>query len=246
MNKVAVIIKTLNEEINISRAIESSIRAVKPHDGEVIVADSASTDRTIELAMEYPVTVVQIAHPNERCCGVGPQLGYQFSNSNYIYVLDGDMELNADFLGHAIDFLDHEPLVAGVGGYVREVRVTNLEFEARVRRQRKWQPKDQGIDVGCLVGGGLYRQTAIQQVGYLSDKIYALSKNSIWELGSAETDGASSVYLTTRQITTVMRCTRLSYCFTEYARATFLALAISFARRPVEDTLKLSFANFEQ
>lgn len=168
--RVCVIIKTFNEEENISRAIESSITALAPCDGEIIVADSASTDRTIEVAMHFPVTIVQITRPSERCCGVGPQLGYQYSNSDYIYLLDGDMELDADFLGRAVDFLEREPNVAGVGGYVREARVSNLEFEGRVRRQRKWQPRDGAVDVGHLVGGALYRRTAIDAVGYLSDK----------------------------------------------------------------------------
>ncbi len=167
---VCVIIKTFNEEENITRAIESSIKALAACDGEVIVADSASTDRTIEIAMRFPVTIVQITRPSERCCGVGPQLGYQYSNSEYVYVLDGDMELDADFLGRAVDFLDREPQVAGVGGYVHEARVPNLEFAARVRRQRKWQPQDGAAEVGYLVGGGLYRRTAIDAVGYLSDK----------------------------------------------------------------------------
>lgn len=168
--KISIIIKTFNEEANIDRAIRSAMEAVAPFHGEVIVADSASTDGTIEVARQFPITVVQITSPDERCCGVGPQLGYQHSASKYVYVLDGDMDLDAAFLHKAIGFLDREPRVAGVGGYVREIRVANLEFEARVRRQEKWQPRDTGTDVECLVGGGLYRRSAIEDVGYLSDR----------------------------------------------------------------------------
>jgi GT2 family glycosyltransferase len=169
MTKVSVIIKTLNEESNVARAIESSLKAVAPFDGEVIVADSASTDRTVERAASYPVTVVQLGHPDERCCGIGPQLGYQQSTGTYLYVLDGDMELDAAFIAHAVDFLNREPSVAGVGGYVHEMRVENLEFEGRVRRQHRRLAK-QTSDVDALSGGGLYRRAAIEQVGYLSDR----------------------------------------------------------------------------
>ena len=44
---VSVIIKALNEEKHIARAIESALRAVSTVGGEVILADSASTDRTV-------------------------------------------------------------------------------------------------------------------------------------------------------------------------------------------------------
>ncbi len=94
MVKISVIIKTLNEEASISRAIASALDAVAPHGGEVIVADSGSTDRTVETAMSFPILLVQLANPRERCCGVGAQLGFQHSSGRYIYVLDGDMDLD--------------------------------------------------------------------------------------------------------------------------------------------------------
>ena len=102
MVKVSIIIKTLNEEENIRRAIKSSLAAIEGR-GEVVVADSASTDHTIEIAKEFPITITQIKNPAERCCGVGPQLGYQHCSGEYIYILDGDMELKAAFLKRAIE-----------------------------------------------------------------------------------------------------------------------------------------------
>lgn len=168
MVKVSVIVKALNEESNISRSIESALKAVAPYGGEVILADGGSTDRTIERAMMFPITIVQLERPNERCCGIGPQLGYQYSRGDYVYVLDGDMELNAAFLGRAIELLDREHSVAGVGGFVREMRTDNLEFHSRVRRQRRRQQKLS--DVHALAGGGLYRRAAVEQVEYLSDR----------------------------------------------------------------------------
>ncbi len=167
--RVSVIIKTLNEEKNIDRAIESSLGAVAPFGGEVVLADSCSTDRTIEIAKQFPVTIVQIKNPGERCCGAGPQLGYQYTNGAYVYILDGDMELNAQFLQRAIGILDAEPDIAGVGGYIHEMRVENLELRARIKRKRRIllnKPRQ----VECLNGGGLYRRAAIDDVGYLSDR----------------------------------------------------------------------------
>jgi glycosyltransferase involved in cell wall biosynthesis len=168
MIKVSIVIKALNEETNIARAIESALVAAAPHGGEVIVADSGSMDRTVEIAMRYPTLVVQLENFEERCCGVGPQLGYQHSSGEYIYVLDGDMELDASFLRKALELLDHQPSIAAVGGLVRETRVKNIEFENRARHFLDRQVEN-GSEVECLVGGGLYRRAAIEEVGYLSD-----------------------------------------------------------------------------
>jgi glycosyltransferase involved in cell wall biosynthesis len=167
--KVSVIIKALNEESNIERAIESSLAAVAPFEGEVILADSGSTDNTIEIARKFPITIIQLCHPRERCCGIGPQLGYQASRGEYVYILDGDMKLESAFIAFAIDFLNRERSYAGIGGLVRETRIHNLEFEARVRRFNE-QRTNVTTEVPSLSGGGLYRRAAVEHVGYISDR----------------------------------------------------------------------------
>mgnify|MGYP003577694008 CR=1 FL=1 len=69
--RVTVVIKALNEEARIGLAIESALRAVQHLGGEVVLADSCSTDRTVEIASAYPIRIVQLAHPSDRCCGAG-------------------------------------------------------------------------------------------------------------------------------------------------------------------------------
>lgn len=167
--KISVIIKSLNEQDNIARAIESSLAAIEPFGGEVIVADSASTDRTTEIAASYPVKVVTLANPEERCCGIGPELGYQHSQGEYVYILDGDMELQAPFIAKAVELLDTDPTLAGIGGFVEEVRAMNLEFRARQRKANRLRPRKLA-EIECLSGGGLYRRQSLEQVGYFSDR----------------------------------------------------------------------------
>src|SRR5580704_14761729 len=113
MPTASVIIKTYNEEENISKAIESSLRAISPYGGEVIVADSGSTDLTTEVASRYPVKVIQLKNAGERCCGIAPQLGFQHSHGDFIYLLDGDMELDSDFVALALETLNADPRLAG-------------------------------------------------------------------------------------------------------------------------------------
>lgn len=164
---VSVIIKTLNEEKRIAATIESALAALGTVGGEVIVADSGSSDRTIEIASRYPVVIVQISPPARPSCGIGPQLGFQYSRYEHICLLDGDMLLDRDFLDVAAKFLTDNPEVAGVTGHVQEMLTSNLEFARRVTRNA---PENRIGAIDRMNGGGLYRRSAIEAVGYLSDR----------------------------------------------------------------------------
>lgn len=164
--KVAIVIKALNEEKHIRKSVASAVAAVKPLGGVVVLADSGSQDQTVTIASEYPVTIVQLANRNERCCGIGAQLGYQFTACEYVYILDGDMEIDSDFLAQAISYMDSRPKLAGVAGLVEEHGGGNYEFEARKALQDGRVLGEQG----ALDMGGLYRGSALRQIGYLTNR----------------------------------------------------------------------------
>lgn len=167
--KVTIGIKALNEEAHIADALRSALDAVAPFGGEVILADSGSTDRTLEIARTFPVRIVQLENVAERCCGAGAQLAFQHARGEYFYLLDGDMVLVPGFLAAGIGYLEAHPDVAGVGGLVREVNTEGEGFQIRaqtVARDRNWLP---GI-VDRLDCGGLYRTSAVRQVGWFADR----------------------------------------------------------------------------
>jgi glycosyltransferase involved in cell wall biosynthesis len=163
---VSIIVKALNEEKGIARTLESALRALKTTGGEVILADSCSSDRTVEIARGYPVRIVQLTHPEERCCGVGPQLGYQHARGEFIYLVDGDMQLLDGFLPLALAFLRAHPAIAGVAGRVVEMNLENPEYQTRKDLWALGQPGPSNR----LDGGGLYRREAIEDVGYFSNR----------------------------------------------------------------------------
>lgn len=165
--KVSIVIKALNEEKKIAKTIQSCLDAVRGLDAEIILADSCSTDKTIEIAKEFPIKIVQLKNPKEKCCGIGPQLGYQHSVGDYVLVIDGDMVLERDWFHKAIALLDADPLLGGVGGVVDDVNLDNIEFQARKQRQ----PKDMEPGyVDRLNMGGLYRRAAIEKIDYLTHR----------------------------------------------------------------------------
>lgn len=165
--RVSVVIKSFNEERNIRAAIESSLAAVAEVGGEVILADSHSTDNTVTIAAAYPIRVVQLAHAEQRCCGAGPQLGYQHAVGEYVYLMDGDMQMLGGFLPEAIRFLARHPEAAGIGGRVIELNDQSMEYRERALRSPAHLSPG---EVDRLDGGGLYRRQAVEEAGFLSDR----------------------------------------------------------------------------
>ena len=168
--RVSVVIKALNEQDNIAAAIESALVALQDVGGEVILADSCSTDGTVREASRFPVRIVQLAHQRDRSCGAGPQLGYQHSQGEYIYIMDGDMKMVPGFLEQALAFLAQHPEIAGVGGRVVELNQESLEYRERSERERRVEAHRSPGQVDRLDGGGLYRRRAIEEAGYFSDR----------------------------------------------------------------------------
>jgi glycosyltransferase involved in cell wall biosynthesis len=164
---VSIIIKALNEERRIAATIESALAALAGIDGEVILADGGSSDRTVEIARRYPIVIVRLNRIEDRCCGSGAQLGFQYSRGQYLMLMDGDQQLHPAFLPAALAALRQNPRLAGVGGAIVECNVDNEEYEQRSRRR---DPDGRAGPVTRLNGSGLYRRSAVESVGYLTDR----------------------------------------------------------------------------
>ncbi len=176
---LSVIVKTFNEEANIARTLEAALKEIAGWPAEIIVADSASSDRTVEIALGFPVRIMVLERPGERSCGVGAQLGYQVARGTYLYVIDGDMEMLPGFLEQAMVRLDADPSLAGVGGLISEAHIPNADCARRDASVRR--ASAQPVEVSALHGGGLYRRAAVETVGYLTNP--NLHSNEELELG---------------------------------------------------------------
>jgi glycosyltransferase involved in cell wall biosynthesis len=164
--RVSIVIKALNEAHNIGRTVDSIWRATEGLAVEVILADSLSTDDTVGIALGRGADVVQLESAHDRSCGVGPQLGYQYSRGEFIFLVDGDMEIVPGFIERALAVMDRDPSIAGVAGQIEEMSLENRVFAQRLQRNRGLTavgPVDQ-LDMG-----GIYRRSAIEDVGYFSN-----------------------------------------------------------------------------
>jgi len=164
---VSIIIKALNEERRIAGAIESALAALQGFGGEVILADCASNDRTVEIAAKYPIKIARMSKIEDRSCGAACQLGYQYSSGRYICLIDGDMRLREGFLSAAVRFLEENLEVAGVAGSLIEQEKENLEFIMEAEFEPVRRPPG---PAPVLEGTGMYRREAITSVSYFGDR----------------------------------------------------------------------------
>lgn len=165
MKTVAVLIKALNEERRIEACLRAAVSEAAAVDGEVILVDSLSTDRTVELARAFPIRIVQFDARADCGCAAAVQLGYQFADAEFVYVLDADMELQPGFLAEALAQLRADDRLAGVGGRVLDLAV-NTGYDARRVAAARAQVAD--VFVKELGGGGMYRVAAAREAGYLA------------------------------------------------------------------------------
>ena len=82
MTKITAIIPTLNEEIHIEEAIKSVSFA-----DEIIVVDSFSTDKTLELAEKYNVKIIKRKFDD---FSSQKNFAIKQAENNWIYILDAD------------------------------------------------------------------------------------------------------------------------------------------------------------
>ncbi len=117
---LSVVIVTYNEQARIRDCLESVFNSCTDLVSyEVILVDSNSTDETVDIALEYPITVAQIPDEELTTPSAGRYVGTTLASGPAILFIDGDMILNDEWLEEAIDILE-QPKVAAVDGHLNE------------------------------------------------------------------------------------------------------------------------------
>ena len=118
---ITVVIPCLNEEQSIGKAVDWALEGIQAagEEGEVIVADNGSTDRSIEIARKHGA---HIYHEEHR--GYGAALRQGFRNAHYDICVMGDADLTYDFtkLGDLT-----APIRAGKADFVIGNRMNNIQ-----------------------------------------------------------------------------------------------------------------------
>jgi GT2 family glycosyltransferase len=124
MPRISIIIRSRNEEKWIVSCLDAIMRQDEG-DFEIILVDNASTDRTVEKASAYPVTVVSTDMEPFRP-GLAINLGIRAARGEDLVILSAHcIPVNTRWLGALARTLDEHPGAAGVYGRQEPLPFTN-------------------------------------------------------------------------------------------------------------------------
>jgi glycosyltransferase involved in cell wall biosynthesis len=105
--KVSVIIPTMNEERSIGLVIDEVKGALGQRPHEILVVDTASKDRTREIARERGAQVID---EPRRGYGRAYKTGFENATGDYIATLDADMTYPASEIPGLLEMLEKDGL----------------------------------------------------------------------------------------------------------------------------------------
>lgn len=106
---ISIVIPALNEEKYLPRLLDSLAKQSFTH-YELILADAASTDRTVELAQAYGCQVVAGGNPAR-----GRNEGARHAKGEYVLFLDADVTVKETFLSQLIQRIRQRKLDVASG-----------------------------------------------------------------------------------------------------------------------------------
>ena len=173
MTALSVVLISRNQEWNIARLIESVLRETAPiPTREIILVDSASTDRTTVIAAQYPISVLKLRAEQHLSASAGRYVGYKRSTGDLVLFLDGDMELCEGWLDQALKVIEARPDAAVVCGMVID---RPKDFQPSSTDQLPPPPAEGNGMIEVPHGGGasLYRRSVLEEVGTFNPYLYS-------------------------------------------------------------------------
>ncbi len=180
--KITAIILTFNEEIHLARCIESLL----PLTQDIVVVDSLSVDRTVEIAQEYGARVMERAWENNHSIQFNWALAQlDPEQTEWILRIDADELLTPALVSELLRELPRlDSSTAGIhffrkirfqgkliehGGIARN-KVSRLFRYGRGQSEARWMDEHIKIDGNCLDLSGYIVDDNLNSVSWWIDK----------------------------------------------------------------------------
>jgi glycosyltransferase involved in cell wall biosynthesis len=161
---LSIVIIARNEAKNIARGIESVLKAVRHHpNAEILLVDSASDDATVEIARQYPISIMRLPADWFLSVGAGRLIGMQYTLGELVLHMDGDMELDLDWVDRSVAYMRQQVDAGAVGGYYRNIFI--IDGQIIGEQDVHHEPGDRIQEVRYVGGAALYRRSAIEAMG---------------------------------------------------------------------------------
>ena len=167
---LSVVIISRNEERNIAGCIESVLKATEKIDAcEIVLVDSASTDRTVEIASKYPIRILQLVSSHPLSPAAGFYTGFLNTDGKYIQFQCGDTILDKNWFKNALPILKKDELVAGVAG-----RIVQQPYNTRTAKRYVEYHKNLPVgEVTWFAGDSLFKRDVLLEVGTFNPYLLA-------------------------------------------------------------------------
>jgi glycosyltransferase involved in cell wall biosynthesis len=165
---ISVVVIGRNEGQRLARCFESVARVRGVAIREVIYVDSASTDRSTELASRYGAESIRVDSLRPTAA-LGRNTGWRRASSDLILFLDGDTVLHPCFPQIASNELLGDESIAAVWGHRRELHPDRSLFNRILDLDWIYPP---GLSEFCG-GDVLMRRTALVETGGFDEGLIA-------------------------------------------------------------------------
>ncbi len=165
---LSVVLISHNQDWNIARLIQSVLQETSALPSvEIVLVDSASKDRTVEIAQQYPIKILRL-HTNQPLSShAGRFVGFKQTTGPAILFLDGDMELFEGWLQKALATLRTRSDVAVVDGPRIDVPLATKSHEeiAHIEPKPHYSNRNCSTETTKVGGAALYRRGTLDEVG---------------------------------------------------------------------------------
>jgi glycosyltransferase involved in cell wall biosynthesis len=157
INKISFIVIARNEAFSVNKCLQS-ISNMELQDCEVICVDSNSMDSTLDVMKSYigkisSLRIIQISGYIN--ASVARNAGMKYASKDYIFFVDGDIELYPEFIHKSLKRIQAGRADA-VTGKLYEIQYnSDYEFEIRRLIRRKMMTQEKR----CLMTGGIFIAT---------------------------------------------------------------------------------------
>lgn len=178
---VSVIIPNYNYEKTIKACLDSVVRQTYKNI-EIIFVDDGSTDRSIELASQYPCKI--LVNPKNSGASVSRNNGADHSKGEILFFLDSDVALFKDAIENTVNaFLQDKSLGSVCGIYAKEPLYNDsIVEEYRILQGHYWRISSEGYVTPAFVSLGAIRRDVFYEIGKFNEKIAKASVEDL-EIG---------------------------------------------------------------
>jgi GT2 family glycosyltransferase len=197
---VSIVVSNRNGRAFLADCLESlQGSGVPSHSHEIIVADNASSDGSVEMVRTQFPWVRVVAHERDIGFTRSNNIAIREARGRYVHLLNNDTLVLPGTIDRLIDFMDHRPDAAGVGNRLfypdgreqfsgRRFPGLRNAFFGRRSLLSRWFPRsrwyrsyvfadelesDQPFEVDWIShAAALYRRDALLEVGGLAEDMY--------------------------------------------------------------------------